>query len=125
MSKPFYVVTERAFDNSVSRKCGEIPSGRCGPSNRVTVERCFLHSFIFIGKKKKKKEQTCYLPLPNRTIYRETIGTRNNSQVRTRFARRDTIPLLRILLASFLYVPLLMAYAETIENAFTSSRNPS
>lgn len=124
ISKPFYVVTERTlrctFDNSVSRKCSEIPSDRGGPSNRVTVERCFFPTLLFLSKKK-----ICYLStsLPNRTIYRETIGTRNNSQVRTKFARRDTIPLLRILLASFLYVPL--AYAQTIENAFTSSRNPS
>lgn len=83
-------------------------------------EMCFFPLSYFYRKKRKP---AAYLTLPNRTIYRETIGTRNNSQVRTRFARRDTIPLLRILLASFLYVPLL--YAETIENAFTSSRNPS
>lgn len=56
ISKPFYAVTERAlrctFDNSVSRKCSEIPSGRGGPSNRVTVERCvFFHSLIFSEKK--------------------------------------------------------------------------
>lgn len=63
-------------------------------------------------------------PLPNRTIYRETIRTRNNSQLRTGFG--STTPLFRILLASFLYVPMLSpVYTETIENAFTSSGNPS
>lgn len=63
ISKPFYVVTERTlrctFDNSVSRKCSEIPSDRGGPSNRVTVERCFFPTLLFLSKKKKS---ATYLP---------------------------------------------------------------
>lgn len=138
ISKPFYVVTERAlrctFDNSVSRKCSEIPSGRAVSSfsNRVTVERCvflffplplFFPTLLFLSKK-KRRPATC-LPLPNRTIYRETRNKKQFATVRTRFARRDTIFLYFVFfwLASP-YVQL--AYAETIENAFTSStRNPS
>ena len=96
ISKPFYVVTERAlrctFDNSVSRKCSEIPSGRAVSSfsNRVTVERCvflffllplFFPTLFFLSKKKKK--ETRYLPTiakPNNLPRNENRGTRNNSQ---------------------------------------------
>lgn len=142
ISKPFYVVTERAlrctFDNSVSRKCSEIPSGRAVSSfsNRVTVERCvflffllplFFPTLLFSSKKKKKGD-----PLPayhcqteQFTEKREPRNKKQFATVRTRFARRDTIFLYFVFfwLASP-YVQL--AYAETIENAFTSStRNPS
>lgn len=123
ISKPFYAVTERAlrctFDNSVSRKCSEIPSGRGGPSNRVTVERCvFFHSLIF-SEKKENLLPTYHCQTEQFTEKRSEQETIRNSER----GCRDTIPLLRILLASFLYGPLL--YAETIENAFTSSRNLS
>lgn len=125
MSKPFYVVTERAFDNSVSRKYGEIPSGRCGPSNRVTVERCFLHSFIFIGKKKKKKKNK---PATYHCQTEQFTEKRSEQETIRKFERGLPVGILFLYFVFFWLASSmspLMAYAETIENAFTSSRNPS
>lgn len=85
----------------------------------------FSHSFIFIEKKKGDPLPAYHCQTEQFTEKREPRNKKQFATVRTRFARRDTIFLYFVFfwLASP-YVQL--AYAETIENAFTSStRNPS